>query len=65
MLAADSLPMSQLVILHGQSPGLLGNGSCVNRITRQFLDNPAGDVDTDCILDMPRVDYIAGDFSSR
>jgi pimeloyl-ACP methyl ester carboxylesterase len=65
MLAADSLPMSQLVILHGPSPGLLGSSSCVNRITRQFLDNPAGDVDTDCILDMPRVDYIAGDFSSR
>ena len=65
MLAADSLPMSQVVIVHGQSHGLLGSSSCVNRITRQFLDSPAGDVDTGCLLDMPRVDYIAGELSSR
>lgn len=64
MLAADTLPMSQVVIVHGQSHGLLGSSNCVNRITRQFLDSPAGDVDTGCLLDMPRVDYIAGDISS-
>jgi len=58
MLAAESLSMSQEILVAGQAREVLGANVCINTLTRQFLDLPVTDVDTSCVLDLPPVNYV-------
>lgn len=58
MLAAESLPNAQYAEFAGLTHGLLGNNSCLNGITRAFLDSPDQTVNQACIVDLPSVDYV-------
>ncbi len=49
-LAAETLPNSQYVLLTGESHGVSGS-PCGRTLIREFLDDPEGEVDTDCADD--------------
>lgn len=58
--AAALGPMAQFVRVPQGGHGVLSGNACVNRIAREFLDDPSKPVDASCVAGLPPSQMIAG-----